>query len=222
MFSDSLKRSAYTSDLRFDTPLVIFGYNLGNSFSLSSALNDFPEREIVTDVITGVETERIYAQTYHSYFDWTPTFTLPALARNNFNLATSMSIAEGGWRGARHPQRAHEGPVGVAVVPSELRRFRVAHAVRIVRRLRSLSAVPAFHLADDQLQLRAPWQREQRVSRRRRPHEVQHAPPATRRDTSARSRRIPCRSGSPPTSKGSSSRRTTRIPRPARRSSCSR
>ncbi|MEO5817193.1 MAG: putative LPS assembly protein LptD, partial [Gemmatimonadaceae bacterium] len=94
IFADTLKRNASTSDLRFDTPIVIFGYNLGNSFNLSSALNDFPEREIVTDVITGVETERIYSQTYHSYFDWTPQFSLPAMARNNFNLTPSFSIAK--------------------------------------------------------------------------------------------------------------------------------
>ncbi|MDB4892562.1 MAG: hypothetical protein JWL61_4417 [Gemmatimonadetes bacterium] len=94
LFADTLKRNASTSDLRFDTPIVIFGYNLGNSFSLSSALNDFPERQIVTDVITGVETERIYAQTYHSYFDWTPQFSLPALGRNNLNLTPSFSIAK--------------------------------------------------------------------------------------------------------------------------------
>jgi hypothetical protein len=94
IFSDTLKRNASTSELRFDTPIVIFGYNLGNSFSLSSALNDFPEKEIVTDVVTGVQTERIYAQTFHSFFDWTPQFSLPAMARNNFNLTPSFSIAK--------------------------------------------------------------------------------------------------------------------------------
>src|SRR6185369_1186343 len=94
IFADTLKRNASTSELRFDTPIVIWGYNLGNSFTLSSALNDFPEREIVTDVITGVETERIYAQTYHSYFDWTPQFSLPAMARNNFNFTPSFSISK--------------------------------------------------------------------------------------------------------------------------------
>ncbi len=93
IFADTLKRNARTSDLRFDTPITIFGYNLGNSFTLSSALNDFPERQIVTDVITGVETERIYAQTFHDYFDWTPQFSLPAMARNNFNFTPSLSFA---------------------------------------------------------------------------------------------------------------------------------
>lgn len=94
ILADTLKRNAFTSDLRFDTPIVILGYNLGNSFSLSSALNDFPEREIVTDVITGVQTERTYSQTYHSYFDWTPQFSLPAMARNNFNFTPSFSISK--------------------------------------------------------------------------------------------------------------------------------
>ena len=108
ILTDSLKRGATTSNLTFDTPLVIFGYNLGNSFSLSSAKNDFPERAIVTDVITGVETERIYAQTYRSEFNWTPSFTLPALARNNFNLSPSFSIAkvDGGALAIRN-ERTH-------------------------------------------------------------------------------------------------------------------
>lgn len=93
IFADTLKRNAYTSNLSFDTPLVLFGYNFGSSFSLSSGRNDFPERAIVTDVLTGVETERIYAQTYRTEFNWTPTFTLPALARNNFNLTASMGLS---------------------------------------------------------------------------------------------------------------------------------
>ena len=93
IFGDTLRRSARTSQLSFDTPIVVFGYNLGNQFSVSSALNDFPEREIVTDVVTGVETERIYAQTYRSEFNWTPSFTLPALARNNFNLTQSLTLS---------------------------------------------------------------------------------------------------------------------------------
>lgn len=93
IFGDTLRRSARTSQLSFDTPLTIFGYNIGNQFSVSSALNDFPEREIVTGVVDGVESERIYAQTYKSEFNYTPSFTLPALARNNFNFTQSMSLA---------------------------------------------------------------------------------------------------------------------------------
>ena len=93
ILSDTLRRSAYSSDMTFDTPIVLFGNNFGSSFSLRSARNDFPERAIVTDVLTGVETERIYAQTYHTEFNWTPSFTLPAMARNNFNLTPSVSVS---------------------------------------------------------------------------------------------------------------------------------
>ncbi|MEO8622974.1 MAG: putative LPS assembly protein LptD, partial [bacterium] len=93
IFGDTLRRSARTSQLSFDTPITVFGYNIGNSMSVATALNDFPEREIVTDVISGVQTERIYAQTYKSEINWTPSFTLPALARNNFNLTQSLSLS---------------------------------------------------------------------------------------------------------------------------------
>jgi lipopolysaccharide assembly outer membrane protein LptD (OstA) len=93
VFNDSTKRSAKTSTLTFDSPVVIFGYNIGLNLGLNSALNDFPEREIVTDVLTGVETERVYAQTYHTELNINPTFSLPALSRNSLNLGWSLSLA---------------------------------------------------------------------------------------------------------------------------------
>ncbi len=93
IFGDTLKRSATTSQLNFDSPIQIFGYNLGQSFSVSAAHNDFPERAIVTDVVTGVQTERIYAQTYRSELNYTPQFTLPPVARNVFNLSPSLSLS---------------------------------------------------------------------------------------------------------------------------------
>ncbi|CAN5340091.1 hypothetical protein BH09GEM1_BH09GEM1_46490 [soil metagenome] len=93
IFGDTLRRSSRTSQLSFDTPVTVLGYNIGNQISVNSALNDFPEYNIVTDVVTGVQTPHIYAQTYHTEINYTPTFTLPALARNNFNLTQSMSLS---------------------------------------------------------------------------------------------------------------------------------
>ena len=93
VLGDTLKKNAYTSSLSFDTPLTIFGYALGNRLTINSARNDFPERAIVADVATGVEQERIYAQTYHTEVDWTPSFTLPSLGRNKFNLTPSVSLS---------------------------------------------------------------------------------------------------------------------------------
>jgi hypothetical protein len=90
---DTLDRSAYVSTLSFDTPLTIFGWSLGNHFNINSARNDFPERAIVTDVVTGVEQERIYSTTYKTEIDWSPSFSLPPLGRNSLNLTPSLSFS---------------------------------------------------------------------------------------------------------------------------------
>ena len=93
VFGDSLKRNSYNSSLSFDTPLTIFGYNLGNRFQITSMRNDFPERAIVADVETGVEQERVYAATYNTQVDWSPSFALPPLGRNLFNLTPSVALS---------------------------------------------------------------------------------------------------------------------------------
>ena len=93
IFGDTLRRNSYDSNLSFSTPLQIFGYNLGNNFSIASRRNDFPESAIVTDVNTGVQTQRIYATTYSTTADWTPSFTLPPFFRNRFNLSPSLAFS---------------------------------------------------------------------------------------------------------------------------------
>ncbi len=93
IFGDTLRRNAYDSNLSFDTPLTIFGYALGNRFTISSHRNDFPESAIVTNVTTGVAEERIFTTTYGTEIDWTPSFTLPPVARNDFNLSASMALS---------------------------------------------------------------------------------------------------------------------------------
>ncbi|MEP6620093.1 MAG: putative LPS assembly protein LptD [bacterium] len=93
IFGDTLKRSATTSSLNFDSPIQVFGYNLGQSISISAAHNDFPERAIVSDVVTGEPTERIYAQTYKTEINYNPQFTLPPVARNLFNLSPSVALS---------------------------------------------------------------------------------------------------------------------------------
>jgi hypothetical protein len=92
LLADTLRQNAYDSSLRFDTPLQIFGYNLGNSFSITSFRYDFPERDILTDSL-GKVTDRIFTSTYGTSVDWTPSFSLPPVARNNFNLTPSLSLS---------------------------------------------------------------------------------------------------------------------------------
>lgn len=93
IFGDTLRRNSYDSNLSFSTPFQIFGYSLGNNFTIASKRNDFPESAIVTDVQTGVQTQRIYSTTYSTTVDWTPVFTLPPLFRNKFNMTPSVSFS---------------------------------------------------------------------------------------------------------------------------------
>ena len=93
IFGDTLRRNAYVSTLNFGTPVQILGYQIGNQFNINSRLNDFPQLELVTDVLTGQVSPRVYTSTYETSLDWTPSFTLPALARNNFNLSPSVSLS---------------------------------------------------------------------------------------------------------------------------------
>jgi hypothetical protein len=97
ILTDTLKRNAYDSNLRFDTPLQILGYNLGNSFSIVSYRYDFPEEDVETDSL-GIVTDRIYTSTFGTSVDWTPSFALPSLGHNSFNLTPQVSLSnvEGG------------------------------------------------------------------------------------------------------------------------------
>lgn len=91
--SSASNRSAYQSDLQFDTPLQIFGYDLRNSFHVQQMRNNFPEEKPLLDVRTGeVKERRLYTATYRTSIDWTPNFSLPALARNMFNLTPGVSL----------------------------------------------------------------------------------------------------------------------------------
>ena len=155
IFLDTLKRSALTSNLSFDTPITIFGYNLGNSFTIGSALNDFPERQIVTDVVTGVTSDRIYAQTYHTELNWTPQFTLPPMARNNFNFSPSLSLSNVDPAPFCLRNERTGGEWVCQIEASDTRTLGVADDLRTVQRLRSVPALPSFHRAHAGLHVRA-------------------------------------------------------------------
>jgi hypothetical protein len=87
-------RSQTTTNMGFDSPITLFGWTLGNSFTLNQSRNDYPQQFDIYDVETGVKTDqRIYSATYRSDFDWTPTFTLPSLGHNRFNLTPGFSLA---------------------------------------------------------------------------------------------------------------------------------
>ncbi|HEX5972100.1 MAG TPA: putative LPS assembly protein LptD, partial [Gemmatimonadaceae bacterium] len=132
IFGDTLRRNSYDSNLSFSTPLQIFGYSLGNNFTIASRRNDYPESAIVTDVQTGVQTQRIYATTYSTTVDWTPVFTLPPLFRNRFNLSPSVAFSnvDGGpfWvrnerTGGEWVHQSKRATFGVSASPTLFGRF---------------------------------------------------------------------------------------------------
>jgi hypothetical protein len=87
-------RSQTTTNIGFDSPITLFGWQLGNSFTLNQSRNDYPQQFDIYDVVTGLKTDqRIYSATYRSDFDWTPTFTLPSLGHNRFNLTPGFSLS---------------------------------------------------------------------------------------------------------------------------------
>ncbi len=92
--SVSVKRSSYTSQLSFDTPIQIFGFNLKNSFTINDQQNLFPQEYIVypDPSDTATHYKRVFQSTYRTDVNWTPSFSLPQLGHNVFNLSPSLSF----------------------------------------------------------------------------------------------------------------------------------
>ncbi|HTR79531.1 MAG TPA: putative LPS assembly protein LptD, partial [Gemmatimonadaceae bacterium] len=89
-----LDRNQHTAALSFATPVKIFGQDLGNSFSVNSTENDYPEQFTLYDVVTGDSIgTRVYAKTFQETIDWTPQYTLPPLSRSLFNISPTVSFA---------------------------------------------------------------------------------------------------------------------------------
>jgi hypothetical protein len=87
-------RNSSSASMSFDSPIQIFGWSLGNSIKVDQQRNNFPQQFTIYDVTTGAQiAQRVYSTTYHSNIDYTPTFTLPSLGQNRFNLTPSFSLS---------------------------------------------------------------------------------------------------------------------------------
>jgi len=88
-----VKRSSYQSNLGFDTPIQIFGFNLRNSFTINDQQNLFPAQyTLYSPTDSSVHESRTFASTYHTYVDWTPSFSLPSLGQNVLGLSPSIAF----------------------------------------------------------------------------------------------------------------------------------
>jgi hypothetical protein len=91
---DSLKRNSYQTAVSLSSPLKLFSYDLGNSFTMRSSRNKFPELVKIYDVTTGDSVDtRIFSEIYETDVDWTPSFQLPPFKQNKWNLAPSLTLA---------------------------------------------------------------------------------------------------------------------------------
>src|SRR5439155_20261499 len=88
------KRDQYSSSATFDTPLKIFGYDLGNLFQINETLLDYPQKITLIDAGSGAPLgERIFPNWYKTDIDWTPNFRLPPIFRSLFNITPSVSLS---------------------------------------------------------------------------------------------------------------------------------
>jgi len=87
------RRDHYTSNASFDTPFRIFGYDLGNRFTISQESFDYPQKITRVDAVTGATIgDFIYPTVYTTQVDWSPSFALPPLLRSLFNITPSVSL----------------------------------------------------------------------------------------------------------------------------------
>ena len=88
------KRDHYLTAARFDTPITIFGYALGNLFTVNEELFDYPQKVTLNDATSGASLgDRIFPNFYKTEIDWTPNFQLPPLFRSLFNVTPSVGLA---------------------------------------------------------------------------------------------------------------------------------
>jgi len=92
--SSKVRKDAYTNSVSLQTPFKVFSQDIGNSFSVRSSRRAYPDRFTLHDPISGDSTgSRIYAESFETDVDWTPTFQLPPFFQNRFNLSPSISLS---------------------------------------------------------------------------------------------------------------------------------
>jgi hypothetical protein len=91
--ADTLRKNSRVTTASFETPVQIFGYDLRNSFRFSDREEDFPQQFTIVDVRdTSTKSTRIFARTFRTEVDWTPSFGLPAISQGRWNLSPSVSF----------------------------------------------------------------------------------------------------------------------------------
>ena len=127
--SVTVKRSSYQSQMAFDTPVQIFGWDLKNSFTIRDQQNLFPQEYVVypNPRDTSVHEKRVFASTFRTDVDWTPSFTLPSLGGNLLGLSPSLgfqNVDPGAYwvrterTGGQFVHQSKRATVGLSIAPT--------------------------------------------------------------------------------------------------------
>jgi lipopolysaccharide assembly outer membrane protein LptD (OstA) len=91
--STRLTADSRLTNLSFSTPLKIFGFTLSNSFTVNDQENDQPVRiPVINQDNPSETTDRVFARTYSTQVEWTPSFGLPSLMQSTLKLSPSISF----------------------------------------------------------------------------------------------------------------------------------
>ncbi len=167
--STKIKRSTFGESISIQSPIDIFGTRFGNTVSIHTTRNDFPQQFIIYDVKTGDSVgTRVFGSTFTSTLDWTPGFQLPSLRQgglNMFKISPSISLAnvdagpffiktertDGKW--AHQTKRVQ---VGVSTSPTIYGFFpglgRFSEFDHVINPFIGYSAAPAAKVSDEYLE----------------------------------------------------------------------
>ena len=83
-----------STNLSFETPVKIFGFNWQNSFRVADQENNAPATVQVVDRVDPTKTvPRVFARRFSTEVDWQTSFGLPTLLSNSLKLSPSIGIS---------------------------------------------------------------------------------------------------------------------------------
>jgi len=85
--------SQRNSNLDFETPIRVAGFDWRNSFRITDIEQNFPTAYALTDFDTGEPLgTRVYAKTFNTGIDWQTGVALPPFLQGTWNLSPSVSL----------------------------------------------------------------------------------------------------------------------------------
>ncbi len=89
-----VRASRRNMNFGFETPIKIFDFQIGNSFSITERVDDYPEQRVVRDVNdTSLVSTRVFAQRFFTSIDWNTSFNLPRFSQGKFNFSPNVQLA---------------------------------------------------------------------------------------------------------------------------------